>query len=69
CSGDLHEEFRDLEILDDITRLHYIGKLHIGVTGDIRRELIHSFRSLKPKNYMPPHLHRSMCFTKQSPYD
>lgn len=40
-----------------------------GVTGDIRRELIHSFRSLKPKNYMPPYLHRSMRFTKQSPYN
>lgn len=28
CSGDLRGEFRDLEILDDITRLRYVGKLH-----------------------------------------
>jgi hypothetical protein len=35
CSGALRQEFRELEILDEITRLRYEGKLSIKVYGDI----------------------------------
>ena len=35
CSGALRQEFRELEILDKITRLRYEGKLPIKVQGDI----------------------------------
>ena len=35
CSGALRQEFRELEILDEITRFRYEGKLSIKVYGDI----------------------------------
>ena len=35
CSGALRQEFRELEILDEITRLRYEGKLSVKVYGDI----------------------------------
>jgi hypothetical protein len=33
CSGALRQEFRELELLDEITRLHYIHKLPENVAG------------------------------------
>ena len=44
ASGSLRQEFRDLELLDDITKLRYMGKLHDSVQGDRRNALIHTFR-------------------------
>ena len=44
ASGALRQEFRELELLDEITRLHYLGKLHKSVTGGTRNHLIKSFR-------------------------
>ena len=34
ASGALRQEFRELEILDDMTRLHYEGKLKLPLTGN-----------------------------------
>jgi hypothetical protein len=42
--GDLRQEFRELEILDKITRLHFAGKLPGAVTGVYRRELLRSYK-------------------------
>jgi hypothetical protein len=44
CSGALRQEFRELEILDDITALKYNAKLPVNVHGDIRNVLIKTFR-------------------------
>jgi hypothetical protein len=33
CSGALRQEFRELELLDEITRLHYTHKLPANVAG------------------------------------
>ena len=40
CSGALCQEFHKLEILDDITKLRYEGKLSSKVYGNIRNTLI-----------------------------
>ncbi|KDQ32269.1 hypothetical protein PLEOSDRAFT_8108, partial [Pleurotus ostreatus PC15] len=47
CSGALRQEFRDLELLDDITRLQFEGRLPASVVGDTRRTLVHAFRQCK----------------------
>ena len=49
CSGALHQEFRELEILDEITRFRYEGKLSVKVYGDVRNTLIQSFREWKER--------------------
>jgi hypothetical protein len=43
ASGALRQEFRDLELLDEITKLRYLGKLPGSVNGDRCNTLIHSF--------------------------
>ena len=67
ASGALRQEFRELELLDEITRLRYNGKLHASVVGDRRRTLIHKFRLWKGENYVPPNVHRAIRWTKGSP--
>ena len=42
-SGELKEEFRALEVLDDITRTQYIGELPDQITGHMRNVLIRSY--------------------------
>ncbi|KAF8237007.1 hypothetical protein L208DRAFT_1249165, partial [Tricholoma matsutake] len=36
ASGMLHQEFREIEMLDDIMVLHYNGRLPSSVVGDCR---------------------------------
>jgi hypothetical protein len=52
-SGDLRQEFRELEILNEITHLKYEQKLPTNVTGLTRNELIHSYRQWKGHSYVP----------------
>ena len=47
ASGALRQEFRELELLDEISNLCYLGKLHKSVTGDTRNHLIKCFREWK----------------------
>ncbi|KAL1751183.1 hypothetical protein FB107DRAFT_222526, partial [Schizophyllum commune] len=63
CSGALRQEFRDLEILNDITRLRYEGRLPETVVGHRRIDLISSFREWKGAQYMPEDLPRPLRWT------
>ncbi|KAF8798228.1 hypothetical protein BYT27DRAFT_7038024, partial [Phlegmacium glaucopus] len=40
ASGALQQEFREIEMLDNITTLHYNAKLPKSVVGDCRNDLI-----------------------------
>src|SRR4051794_7753118 len=42
CSGYLRQEFRELELLDDITRLKYVGQLPDDILGSLRNDLFSS---------------------------
>lgn len=55
-SGALRREFRELEILDDITRLRCEGTLDSSVTGTTRAELIDSYQKWKGMRFVPPHV-------------
>jgi len=67
CSGALRQEFRELEILDDITKFRYEGKLSSKVYGNIRNTLIQTFREWKGKQYVPNMVHPAIRWSKHDP--
>ena len=68
CSGALRQEFRELELLDDVTRVRYSGKLPVSVDGDTRNNVITSFRNWKGAQYIPSSVHSSIRWSKRSPW-
>jgi hypothetical protein len=52
-SGYLRQEFRELELLDEVTKLRFNNELPSGVRGLTRTHLIHSYRLKKGERYMP----------------
>jgi hypothetical protein len=52
CSGYLRQEFREQEILDDITRLRYEGKLPNCIDGQLRNTLIHQYQIWRGTEYV-----------------
>jgi hypothetical protein len=60
CSGALRQEFRELELMDEITRLRYEGKLSLKVYGEIRNTLIQTFREWKGEQYVPNNVHSAI---------
>ena len=53
CSGYLRQEFREHEILDDITRLKYEEQLPEHVQGGLRNTLIRCYQNWKGTTYVP----------------
>ena len=68
CSGALRQEFRELELLDEITRLRYLGKLPAIVDGDTRNHVIAAFREWRGEHYIPQNVHPSIRWSKRSPW-
>jgi len=67
ASEALRQEFREIELLDEITNLHYLGKLHKSVTGCTRNQLIKSFHEWKEHQYVPQNVHKSLRWSKKDP--
>ncbi|KIJ22998.1 hypothetical protein M422DRAFT_77879, partial [Sphaerobolus stellatus SS14] len=63
CSGWLRQEFRELELLDEISRLQYHNTLPTFVQSDQRLSLITSFRRWKGDEYNPKQLHNALRWT------
>ncbi|KAJ7715769.1 hypothetical protein B0H16DRAFT_1339552 [Mycena metata] len=61
--GYLRQELRELELLDEITRLQYAGTLPRSVTGLYRRQLLRSYIRWKGNTADPVHFHPSMQST------
>jgi hypothetical protein len=53
CSGYLRQEFREQEILDDITRLRYEEQLPSSIIETLRNPLIRQYQELKGTDYVP----------------
>jgi hypothetical protein len=68
CSGALRQEFRELELLDEITRLRYVGKLPLHVEGSTRNSMIASFRKWKGDQYVPSTVHSSIRWSTRNPW-
>jgi len=68
-SGYLRQEFRELEILDEITKLRYEKSLPTHVTGDRRNVLIRQFQQWKGTSYVPQVVHRSIQWNNKDPFE
>ena len=69
ASGALRQEFRELEILDDITRLNFNEKLPINIAmADRRNTLIDLFRKWKGEKYIPSAMHPAIRWSKNDPF-
>ena len=69
ASGALRQEFRELELLDNITTLIFNEKLPRKVAmGDRRNILIDKFREYKGKSYMPSNMHKAIRWSKSDPF-
>lgn len=66
-SGYLRQEFRELEMLDEITLLRYNNQLDSSVSAGTRTALIHSFRVWKGENFVPKNTHMSIRWTCNDP--
>ncbi|EIW61752.1 uncharacterized protein TRAVEDRAFT_117359 [Trametes versicolor FP-101664 SS1] len=58
--GPLMREFIDFEVLDDVTRLDFEGKLAKTVPRSYRSETIAAFMSTVSTPYQPPHMHSAL---------
>ncbi|KAJ3897413.1 hypothetical protein F5879DRAFT_813975 [Lentinula edodes] len=68
ASGPLRREYRELEILDEITRLKYEGALNPSVVGVTRNLLIESFLIWKGTTYVPSQVHSAVRWSSKDPY-
>ncbi|KAI0083774.1 hypothetical protein BDY19DRAFT_899810, partial [Irpex rosettiformis] len=66
--GYLRQEFRELEILDEITKLRYNNKLSSNVYGETRSHIISSYRRQKGANYIPSNMPNALQWNSKNPY-
>ena len=66
-SAQCQSHHHDLELLDEITNLHFKGKLPEAVQGDRWNALIHSFRQCKGMSYVPSSVHSFIRWNKRNP--
>ncbi len=66
-SGALRQEFRELELLDDITDNHYRGKTTLLLGDNTRNSLIKAYREARGLFYVPPSAHKAIHWSKKDP--
>ncbi|KIJ31615.1 hypothetical protein M422DRAFT_83115, partial [Sphaerobolus stellatus SS14] len=59
-SGWLRQEFRELEMLNDITKAKLAGSLHPFIEGQDRAQLIKTYRHVLGNEHMPSGIHSSL---------
>ena len=69
ASGALRQEFQELELLDNITRLIFEDKIPRSITiADCRNTLLDYFMLTKGKNYMPLTMHKAIRWSASDPF-
>ncbi|TDL15282.1 hypothetical protein BD410DRAFT_732933, partial [Rickenella mellea] len=69
ANGALRQEYRTLEILDEISKLRYEGLLPGHIEGNKRNTLIKKFQEWKGKNYVPENVHPAIQWSSDSPFE
>ncbi|KAF8588308.1 hypothetical protein K439DRAFT_1335537, partial [Ramaria rubella] len=64
----LRQEFRELEILDELTKLRYEKKLSKGISGDWRNTIIREYQLWKGTAFVPKHVHAALRWSKDDPF-
>ncbi|KAI0340973.1 hypothetical protein BDW22DRAFT_1333396, partial [Trametopsis cervina] len=59
-SGALRQEFKELELLDDITSRRFHNELPPQTNTSSRAVLLPQFLKMQGPEYMPPHLHNTL---------
>jgi len=67
--GYLRQEFRELELMDEITRLQFEDKLSPTINGHLRNALIRQYQLFKGKFYVPDVVPDTLKWTKSDPMD
>lgn len=67
ASGHLRQEFRELELLDEINKLRYEGKLPENIQGNTRNSLIRSYQNWKGTSYVPALTHSALKWSVNDP--
>ena len=65
--GYLRQEFRELELMDEITRLQFEDKLSPTINGHLRNPLIRQYQLLKGELYVPDVVPDTLKWTKSDP--
>ncbi|KDR64831.1 hypothetical protein GALMADRAFT_18101, partial [Galerina marginata CBS 339.88] len=68
-SGYLRQEFRELELLDEITRLKYLDQLPTSITGKLRNIIIKQYQQIKGTGYCPPCIDKALQWSKDKPME
>ena len=63
----MRQEFRELEILDEISKLRYEGKLPDHIQGNFRNPLIRAYQKWKGTDYVPPLTHPALNWSVKDP--
>jgi hypothetical protein len=63
----LRQEFHELEILDEISKLRYEGKLPDHIQGNFRNPLIRAYKKWKGTDYVPPLTHPALNWSVKDP--
>ncbi|KAJ7908017.1 hypothetical protein B0H13DRAFT_1532673, partial [Mycena leptocephala] len=66
-SGYLRQEFRDLELLNEITKARYDSTLPKSVRRSVRNELLRTYQDFKGKTYDPIDLHSALQWKNGDP--
>ena len=67
ASGYLRQEFHELELLDEITKLRYEGKLPDHIQGKFRNPLIRAYQTWKGTSYIPDLTHPALKWSAKDP--
>ena len=70
CTGYLRQEFRELDLLDEITALKYEDKIpnNVDISGPYRNVLIHKYRKWKGVAHVPKHTHPAIAWSITQPF-
>jgi hypothetical protein len=66
-NGYLRQEFRELELLDDITKMHYESSLPENIEGIQRNDLLRQYQEFRGQMYVPEHIHKAIRWSKNDP--
>jgi len=66
-SGYLRQEFRELELLDEITSLRFSQQLSSKINGTTQNVIIQQYQALIGKHYCPSRVDGPLRWTEQDP--
>ena len=66
-TGYLRQEFRELEILDEITTLRFEDKLNSNIVGNTRSILLHKFYENRSITYIPKKMSELLKWSQENP--